>query len=137
MYRCEVCKAVSLPGEPRRVHIICRSVPKSLGSKQSRSEIAREVTICRECKAELDAGVLLADLIRARGVPEGKVAPRPSRIQPPPKVQGGRPLGNRVIAIRPHPEPTPPEEAPVPASDQKQRGAGPRKALRRSNQKTV
>lgn len=47
MYRCQVCKKVSQPREPRKVHVIHRV--NSLGHQ----EIAREIPVCAKCQVML------------------------------------------------------------------------------------
>lgn len=70
MYRCDVCKVVSLPGSPRRTYNIIRVLPhiKHVGERTipaTRTEIIREIPVCGQCKTALDTGVTLSQLREA------------------------------------------------------------------------
>lgn len=49
MYKCEICHDVSKPGQPVIRHTVYRERPKSSGL-----EIAREVSVCSRCSADLE-----------------------------------------------------------------------------------
>lgn len=69
-YRCEICQAKCPPSQPRLVHIIYREkVALRLGQPCIRKEIAREVPVCGRCKAALDQGTALAELIARHAIP--------------------------------------------------------------------
>ena len=56
MYRCEVCRALSRPGQARLSHAFIRLVPRVGANGQTREEIAREISVCPACKRELAQG---------------------------------------------------------------------------------
>lgn len=93
MYRCEICKAVSKPGQARLVHTLYREKPspqvfdKTLGhwvDGPPHREIEREIPVCAGCKGSLDRGVSLERLraIAARAVvlAERVEEPVPTRL---------------------------------------------------------
>lgn len=94
MYRCDVCKAVSEPGQPRRVHVIQRV---RVHNGKARWEIACEIPVCIDCKARLDEGLSLGRLreaaahtARMREAQErGVVAPAPKKRRSSKATPGG------------------------------------------------
>jgi len=85
MYRCDVCKTVSKPGQSRRVHVIQRVRVQPNG--KTRREIACEIPVCADCKARLDEGLsigrlreVVAHTARMKEAREqGVVAPAPKK----------------------------------------------------------
>lgn len=151
MYRCEFCRSVSKPGEPRRVHVVSRRVPErvceifdrrgnvvGIQRTPARMQIEREIPVCSICEAFLKAGGsiphLRIDAARRIAAESGTTAPAPApKIKPAPSVAGGKkettlpapvssPSVSSVPAVM---ERT--SEAPIPPK-------GPRKATRRANQ---
>lgn len=63
MYRCQICRAVSQPHEPRKVHTVYREVPAPHGG--TREEIAREIPVCAGCQSCLNNdGKTLEELLK-------------------------------------------------------------------------
>lgn len=120
MYRCEVCKVVSLPGAPRRTYNVLRTLPHTeyVGEQaipSTRTEIIREIPVCGSCHASLSSGVPLPILVRQKGqaivIPS---TPRPGPYTPPGtpnRTEGNRPRSGGVQAMTLHPVQTP-EPAP-------------------------
>lgn len=46
MYKCDLCRQPSQPGQPRTVHVV----------KRSDGSILREIPVCSECKRQIDQG---------------------------------------------------------------------------------
>jgi len=59
VYRCGACGCCSKPGEPRRVHVVHRTVtftkvsPDRKFTPSTRQEIAREIPVCHGCAEDL------------------------------------------------------------------------------------
>jgi len=64
VYRCQACRRVSKPGQPILKHVVYRLVDDAWGKQ--RSEVEREIPVCRACLHDLDLGVPLADVIQAK-----------------------------------------------------------------------
>lgn len=60
MYRCQLCKKVSEPGQARLVHYINRKV---WDGQIERMQIARELSVCIECKEGLEKGKSMSSLM--------------------------------------------------------------------------
>lgn len=113
MYRCEFCRSVSKPGEPRRVHVVSRRVPErvceifdrrgnvvGIQRTPARMQIEREIPVCSICEAFLKAGGsiphLRIDAARRTAAESGTIAPAPaSKIKPAPLVAGGKSVTKR------------------------------------------
>ena len=115
MYRCEFCRSVSKPGEPRRVHVVSRRVPErvceifdrrgnvvGIQRTPARMQIDREIPVCGICEAFLKAGGsiphLRIDAARRTAAESGTTAPAPaSKIKPAPLVVGGKSVTKRPV----------------------------------------
>lgn len=113
MYRCEFCRSVSKPGEPRRVHVVSRRVPErvcevfdrrgnvvGIQRTPARMQIEREIPVCSICEAFLKAGGsiphLRIDAARRIAAESGTTAPAPApKIKPAPSVAGGKSVTKR------------------------------------------
>lgn len=79
MYRCELCNAVSDRGQSRLTHVIPRRLTQTMRqfNEQTkfvdeftveRTEIERELSVCRACKKQLDKGTGIGELIKLQNV---------------------------------------------------------------------
>lgn len=67
MYKCGLCGQVSEPGQPRLLHVIYRHVPRpyfSINEQTTRTEIEREIPVCRRHYKMLNNGSTLEELVR-------------------------------------------------------------------------
>jgi len=59
MYRCGVCNSIA-PASQRRLQVVLQRTVS--GCRPARSEIDKEIPVCRECHHVLEAGVNLREL---------------------------------------------------------------------------
>lgn len=101
-YKCQVCFAVSEPGQARLLYTIHRYRPMT-----RHLEIACEIPVCRECSGRLKAGVTLgALLLEYQGPQVSRPVLRP--ISPPSRAPAPRPAvsaSQRRASDLPRPQP--------------------------------
>jgi hypothetical protein len=110
VYKCEVCKTVSRPGQARLTHVIYRPAGVvRYGDDGPRgrlgTEVAREVALCPKCFGMVAAGVPYPELVSREGRPEPVKVGKMREIKPPPPpppminepvTGGGEPVGEEM-----------------------------------------
>lgn len=88
-YRCEACQQVTEPGTSRVTYVLTREVVRPMPLDKygrqvigTRTEVVREVPVCRSCQLALDSGISLNDLkARHSDKPQLRI------VSPPPSSQ--------------------------------------------------
>jgi hypothetical protein len=101
VYLCKCCHGCSPPGRKRLLHYVYRTIIDKQ-TLRPRREVAAEYPVCPSCKAELDRGATVREVI-ARYVPWPERGPEPARqvAPPPPAPVVGQPVNLSGVVIKP------------------------------------
>lgn len=89
-YVCEVCREAVPPGQKRLVHVVRRAAVNPITRlSDGRQEVAREIPVCKSCKAGFQSGYSLEQMMRIVG-PKATM-PEPLKDHPRVALQASAP----------------------------------------------